>query len=263
MPKAGPMRAKWRGKVVTIIAWQVRSKYNMWLWLNKYCIVQAVCPLYTTRNHHWNDSISIWTNYCKQYPADIKGQAWISTLLVCDSWLSWVHHSQLIEIYMSNQYSGSYHIQWWASTLSSTHLCHFTTLHTFMPYEHMMSYDTPCKSEVLWLQVTTSCLHHYSCNVAGSSHTTVCMLHQILPSWMNLGLVATHYDCSPSPCQVQCVSFAASLSGLLLYSLIVVHSTDPRLLSNRLVWCPWTLSSYKKHVSTFNLTEEFFPRLHL
>ena len=38
---------------------------------------------------------------------------------------------------------------WWASTLSSTHLCHFTMLHTFMPYEYMTPYDPPCKLEVL------------------------------------------------------------------------------------------------------------------
>ena len=151
-------------------------------------------------------------------------------------------------------------MQWWASTLSSTCLHHFTMICTFTPYKHMMPYDPPCKSEVLWLWVMTSHLHHYSHDVANGSHMTVCMLHWLLPSWTNLGPMATHYNCSPSPCWVQCISFAASLSDILLYSPIVVHSADLRLLSDWLVWCPWTLFSYKKHVSTFNSTQEVFPQ---
>ena len=155
------------------------------------------------------------------------------------------------------------HICWWASTLSSTRLCHFMMIHTFTPYEHTTPYNPPCKSEVLWLRVMTSHLHHYSHDVADGPHMTMCMLHWLLPSWTNLRPIATHYDHSPSPCWVQCISFAASLSDLLLYSPIVVYSADLRLLSDRLVRCPRTLFSYKKHVSTFNSTEEVFPRLHL
>ena len=152
---------------------------------------------------------------------------------------------------------------WWASTLSSTCLCHFTMLCTFTPYEYTMPYDPPCKLEVLWPWVTTSCLHHYSHDTTSGSHMIMCELHQSLLSWMNLGLMATHYNCFPSSCWVQYKSVVASLSDLLLYSLIVMCSADPRFLSDWLVWWPWTLFSYKKHVSTFNSTEEVFPKLHL
>ena len=131
--------------------------------------------------------------------------------------------------------------QWWVSTLSSTHLCHFTTLHTFTPYEYMMPYAPPWKLEVLWPQVTASHLHHYSCDTTGGSHMIVCELHWLLLSWTNLRLMATHYDWFPSPCQVQCVSVATSLSDLLLYSPVVIRSTDPRFLSDRLVQWPQTL----------------------
>ena len=130
---------------------------------------------------------------------------------------------------------------WWASTLSSTSLCHFMTLHTFMPYKYMTPYNPPCKLEVLWPQVMASCLHHYSQDTARGSHMIMCELHQLLLSWTNLGPMATHYNCFPSPCQVQCVSIATSLSDLLLYSPIVICSADPRFLSNQLVWWPQTL----------------------
>ena len=130
---------------------------------------------------------------------------------------------------------------WWTSTLSSTHLCHFMILCTFMPYEYMTPYNPPCKLEVLWPQVMTSHLHHYSCDTASGSHMIMCELHWLLLSWMNLGPMATHYDRFPSPCWVQHISVATSLSDLLLYSLIVIHSADLRFLSDWLVWWPRTL----------------------
>ena len=70
----------------------------------------------------------------------------------------WPHHAMFLG-FSVNTKAGSYlscmtlrsmyHSQWWASTLSSTHLCHFTTLRIFTPYEYTMPYNPPCKLGVL------------------------------------------------------------------------------------------------------------------
>ena len=99
---------------------------------------------------------------------------------------------------------------WWASTLSTIHLCHFMMLCICMPYKYTMPYDPPCKLELLWPWVTASHLHLYSHDTTGDSHMIVCELHWLLLSWMNLGLTATPYDCFPSPCQVQHISIVTS-----------------------------------------------------
>ena len=99
-----------------------------------------------------------------------------------------------------------------------------------MPYEYMMPYNPPCKLDLLWPWVMASHFYCYSCDTASNSHMIMCEFHQLLFSWMNLGLMATHYNCFPSPCWVQCISIVTSLSGLLLYPLIVVLSAEAEVL---------------------------------
>ena len=62
--------------------------------------------------------------------------------------------------------------------------------------------------------------HHYSRDTAGNSHMIVCEFHRLLLPWTNLGTVVTPHNRFPSPCRVQCISVATSLSYLLLYSPI-------------------------------------------
>ena len=156
----------------------------------------------------------------------------------------------------------------WVILLMSLH----SVQHLFTPFYNTLYIYTLWVYDAIWpsLQIRStltlsnnllpSSLPH---DTTGGSHMIMCELHQSLLSWMNLRLMATHYNCFPSPCWVQYKSVVASLSDLLLYSPIVICSADPRFLSDWLVWWPWTLFSYKKHVSTFNSTEEVFPKLHL
>ena len=141
--------------------------------------------------------------------------------------------------------------------------------HLFMPFYNapylyaLQVYNTiwpPCKLDILWPWVMASRFHCYSCDTASDSHMIMCEFHQLLLSWTNLGLMATHYNHFSSPCWVQCVSVVTSLSDLLLYSLIVVLSTEAKVLK----WLVSTMTTdsvflFKKHVSTLNLTEEVFP----
>ena len=107
-------------------------------------------------------------------------------------------------------------------TLMSLH----SIQHPFMPF-----YDTPY-IYALWVYVAiqpslqirstlapsngASCFHHYSRDTAGDSHMIMCEFHRLLLPWMNLGTMVTHHDRFPSPCWIQCVSVATSLSYLLL-----------------------------------------------
>lgn len=67
IPKAGRMRAKRRGKVVTIIAGQVsHAIFSIELFNNKVlCTAKDFRSLLITGNHSGNDSTPIRKNHCK------------------------------------------------------------------------------------------------------------------------------------------------------------------------------------------------------
>ena len=123
-----------------------------------------------------------------------------------------------------------WHSQWLQRLIMKTVMSLHSIQHPFTPF-----YDAPyiCALRVYVairpsLQIRStlapsndaSRFHHYSRDTAGNSHMIVCEFHRLLLPWANLGTVVTPHNRFPSPCRVQCVSVATSLSYLLLYSPI-------------------------------------------